>query len=140
VNVTVRDAETPEDWGFIRRSWLSTYHSGGPAVQGSDRAHYEAQMSKLFAIVAQRARALVACDPMDASNVLGFIVYEGDALWFIYVVREMRGFGISRQLLCGIPIRKFNLSTIQGMRKLRPSDRGWTFTPCLVPELNGARK
>lgn len=129
---TIHDADGEEDWQFIKRAWRATYLTGGLAVQGSDREHYFAEMGRLFAAVMPTARARIACDPADRDNRLGFVVYEGDAAWFVYVLQDFRRMGIVPALVDGLGLTSYRLSTIQGVRRLRPRDHGLTFKPSLV--------
>lgn len=130
--VAIRDAEGEDDFSFIRKAWRATYLLAGPAVQGSDKDHYFAEMSRFFAAVMPHARARMAVDHQDTDNRLGFAVYEGDALWFVYLLQDFRRLGIVPALLDGLSIKRYNVTTSQGVRRLKPRERGWIFTPQLA--------
>ncbi len=130
--VKVRPAEGVDDFDFIRKAWRATYRLGGPAVQNADKDHYFAEMTRLFSTIMPTARAVMGCDPADADNRLAFAVYEGDALWFVYVLQDFRRMGIAPALLDGLGIKRYNQSTIQGVRRLRPTLRGWKYTPYIA--------
>ena len=127
--VVIRDAESPEDWTFIRRAWSVTQWTGTYLSAGADKDHYFAEMGRLFSAIVPVVRARMAIDPEDADNRLGFAVYDGDALWFVYVMQVVRRLGIVPALLSGLDIRNYNQMSIQGVRRLKPKDRGWKFTP-----------
>jgi hypothetical protein len=127
--VTVRPAESLEDWEFIRKAWKATYLLGGTAVQGADRDHYFAEMTRMFAAIMPTAQARMGCDPKDDDNRLAFAVFSGDELRFVYVLQDFRRMGIVPALLDGLEIKRYTFSTIQGGRRLKPRDRGWSFTP-----------
>jgi len=124
-----RDANSVEDWDFIRKSWRATFLLGGPAVQGAEKQHYFDEMTRVFAAIVPNSRALMACDPEDDDNRLGFAVFAGPALHFVYVIQDFRRMGIAAALLDGIGIKQFTFKTIQGERRLKPYDRGWFFAP-----------
>lgn len=132
VPVVIRDADGEADYSFIKKAWRATYFTGGMAVQGSDRDHYFTEMNRLFAAVMPHARARIACDPEDADNRLAFVVYEGDAAWFVYVMQDFRRMGIVPALLDGLGLTSYRLSTIQGVRRLRPREHGLVFKPQMV--------
>ncbi len=132
--VTIRPAADIADWDFIRKAWFATYLDS-PAVRGADRDHYGAEMTRLFAAIVPTAQARMAVDPEDDDNRLAFVVYHGDAVWFIYVLQDFRRMGIVPALIDGLEIKRYNQTTIQGSRRLRPHDRGWKFTPRFtIPE------
>ncbi len=127
--VAIRPAEGLDDWDFIRKAWRATYLLGGPAVQGADRDHYFAEMTRLFAAIMPTAQARMGCDPEDPDNRLAFAVYSGDELRFVYVLQDFRRMGIVPALLENLEIKRFTFNTIQGARRLKPRDRGWLYTP-----------
>lgn len=126
--ITVRPADI-SDWDFIRKSWRATFLNGGPAVQGADKQHFFDEMTRVFAAICPTAEARMACDPEDADNVLGFAVYTGPELHFVYVLQDFRRMGFVPRLLSDLNITRYTFSTIQGVRRLRPLERGWAFTP-----------
>ncbi len=130
--VKVRPAVSVEDWDFIRKAWRATYLLGGPAVQNADRDHYFAEMTRLFSAIMPTAQARMGCDPKDDDNRIAFAVYESDALWFVYVLQDFRRMAIVPGLLDGLEIKRYNQTTIQGVRRLRPTLRGWKYTPRLA--------
>lgn len=126
--VHVRPASSIEDWDFIRESWRATYLFA-PAVDGSDRDHYFAEMTRLFSAIMPEASARMGCDPKDDDNRLAFVVYTGNELRFVYVLQDFRRMGIVPALLDGLDIKRYTFKTLQGERRLKPKDRAWKFTP-----------
>jgi hypothetical protein len=134
----VRQAELA-DWAFIRDAWLATYRAA-PAVQGADRRHYEAEMARVFTAIVPTASARIACDPSDDETRLAFVVYRGSDLHYAYVTQDLRHFGIVPTMLESQPsssldsvnIKRYNFTTYQGIRRLKPQQRGWLYCPCFT--------
>ena len=128
-SVEVRAACDVNDWLFIRSAWHATYLSGGPAVQGADRDYFRGEMSRFLAALAPVVEARIA---EDRGERLGFVVFEGEALWFAYVLGDFRRMGLVPMMLAGLKITRYNQITLQGERRMRPRGQGWRYTPCLV--------
>ncbi len=132
--IRVRDA-TLDDWDFIRRAWRDTFRLGGPAVQGADKAHYHAEMDRLFAAIVPTAKARLACDPSDDDVRLGFVCYSGSTLHYAYVCGDLRtGLdfrrnGIVPAMLHAVPITAFSFATNLGVKRVKPLERGWKYLP-----------
>ncbi len=126
--VNVRDA-VQSDWDFMRKAWRATFLLGGQAVQGANKQHYHDEMSRLFAAIVPSASARIACDPEDDDNPLGFACYEGQTLYYVYVIQDFRRLGIVPRLLEGLPLKSFSFKTIQCEKRLKPLERGWTYKP-----------
>lgn len=101
-------------------------------MQGADKNHYEHEMNRVFAAIVPTATARIACDPSDDDTRLAFVVYTGNLLHYAYVEQNMRRFGLVPSLLDGVPIKRYNFTTMQGFRRLKPPTRGWLYQPCFT--------
>lgn len=143
VPCAIRDA-LPSDQAFIRDAWRGTFHLGGLGCfvpptssqeQGRrfnvpcDREHYHREMARLFDRLLPKASARVACDEEDPDTLLGFAVFTGPELHFVYVKQDFRRGGVATRLLAGLPITRFTFLTHAGNEALKPAKRGWAFTP-----------
>lgn len=126
--VCVRDAQVT-DWPFIRKAWRATFFQVGQVVQGAHKSHYFEEMTRLFSAIMPTASARVACDPSDKDTNLGFVVFEDQTLHYAYVEKDFRGEGIVSAMLEGVPIKRYSFRTIMGDRRMKPSARGWVYTP-----------
>ncbi len=126
--VKIRDA-VEADWDFMRKAWRETFQFGSLAVDGADKAHYFAEMTRLFAAIAPMASARIASDPEDDDVRIGFACFQGDTLYYVYVMKDFRGHGIAAALLEGVPIKAHAFTTLQFVKRIRPRDRGWAFKP-----------
>jgi hypothetical protein len=132
--VRVRDANA-DDWSFMRDAWRETYRTGGAAVRGASKMHYAEEMMRLFAAIMPGASARVACHPEDDDVRIGFVAYSGPVLYYVYVDGgsdkrpNFRREGIAARLLDGLSITMYCFTTDQGVRRLKPADRGWLFAP-----------
>ncbi len=133
--VTVREGDAL-DWPYMRKAWRETFRTHGAAVQGADKAHYYDEMMRLFSAIMPTARSRVACDPGDDDVRLAFAVFAGPMLYYVYVEQDFRREGVAAKLLDGLDIKRYCFSTDQGIKRLRPTTRGWLFCPrfTFVPE------
>ena len=124
----IRDANAL-DWDFMRKSWRETFRTGGAAVHGANKEHYADEMRRLFAAIMPGASARIACDPEDDDVRIGFAAWAGPVLYYVYVDQSFRRMKIAADLLDGVPIKRYSFTTDQGVRRLKPSVRGWAFAP-----------
>jgi GNAT superfamily N-acetyltransferase len=113
----------------MRRSWRETFRTGGAAVHGADRQHYAEEMMRLFAAIMPGATARIACDPEDDDVRIAFAAFSGPVLYYVYVEQSFRRHGIAPKLLDGVAIKRYSFSTDQGVRRIKPVERGWLFAP-----------
>jgi hypothetical protein len=131
VPVKIRDA-TAADWPFMATAWRSSFFNLGWGVRGADKQHYFDEMTRLFAAIAPTASARIACDPTDDGVQIGFACYTGTKLHFVYVMQDFRREGLVPSMLEGLPIKHYTFMTTPGVKRLKPADRGWQFTPCFT--------
>ncbi|MDB4982600.1 MAG: hypothetical protein JWM82_3352 [Myxococcales bacterium] len=133
------------DLAFVKDSWRSTFCLGGfgcsipePLSTAGNRkrqtvlpekTHYHNEMTRVFDRILKRATVRVACDSKDPDSLVGFAVYTGTELHFVYVRLALRESGVAKALLEGLPIRTFTFLTQSGNEYLKPTARGWQFTP-----------
>lgn len=125
----IRDA-TPSDRGFIEKSWEATMRAA-PDLRWSDPGHYHGEMRRVFDILLHTpgSTVRVACSPSDPDTLGGFIAATGPELHYAYVAHDFRKFGLVPMMLEGLAIKRFTFSTPYGVRRLKPRDRGWAYTP-----------
>lgn len=126
--VKIRDADE-NDWPFMRKAWRETFQYGSLAVDGADKEHYFAEMTRLFAAIVPHASARIACDATDDDVRVGFACWTGDTLHYVYVQRDFRGARIVPDLLDSLPIKAYSFTTLQCVKRLKPLVRGWAFKP-----------
>lgn len=130
----IRDARDA-DFGFILDTWRRSFE-GSPAVNNADKTHLQTEMAITVgrAIKRQGAIVRVACDPEDDDVLIGWAAANERELHYVYVRggepdRNMRGMGIARALIEPLKIRTYTFRTQAGERRLKPRERGWSYTP-----------
>lgn len=87
------------DRSFVIAAWLNNYRRESYfAARVTDKVffyHHHAIVERLLA----RSRVLIACDPSDENEIVGYIVWEPGVLHWVYVKKAFRKFGIGRSLL-----------------------------------------
>lgn len=87
------------DRSFVLATWLNNYkHESYFAARISDKVffrHHHDVVERLLA----RSRVLIACDPGDANEIVGYIVWEPGVLHWCYVKKAFRQYGLGRALL-----------------------------------------
>ena len=81
--------------------------------------------SEIFA----RPTIRIACDEKDPDTILGFVVFSGDELHYVFVEKKIRRTGVAATLLGGLQIRRYTFKTAPFMTRIRPHERGWKYTP-----------
>lgn len=132
----IREWRPSDDGAFVVDAWRMSFHNGGPAVQYADRDHLKDEMRRVIdRIIDNGAKVLIACDAEDEDALVGFASATSGELHYVYIRGgdekvTMRKQGIARDLIESIgPIFSYTFSTLAGIRRLRPRDRGWKFTP-----------
>lgn len=131
----IREWRPATEIGFVTDAWRMSFHNGGTAAQFADRDHLREEMGRVFERLLPGAKVLVACDLEDDDTLLGFAAATDGELHYVYVrggneVVNVRKQGVARDLVEAIgPVRSYTFSTIAGIRRLRPRERGWKFTP-----------
>jgi predicted GNAT family acetyltransferase len=97
----------PDDFNFVVNSWLNSSHELFPARK-INKKYYNKMQTPLFASIIGTSNILVACNSEDPNHIFGYVVFErlGNEVivHFIYVKKELRTFGIARQMIeSGIP-------------------------------------
>lgn len=108
---------------FIIDAWKKSYENA-EAVRHADREHYRVEMPRAIRRLISQGEARIAYDPKDEDTLVGFAVFRGAELHYVYVKKDFRGQGIARALLEGVPVTSYTF--------LAPTARprkGWRFTP-----------
>lgn len=124
----IREA-VPDDLLFIGNAWRASMLHASIAVLDADRTHYHSEMSRVLSRLLAHATVRVACDPKDESNLVGFAAMTGEELHYAYISGGFRKLGIVPMLLDGHKITCYTFQTRPGLRRLKPSERGWSFFP-----------
>lgn len=74
MDFVVRHA-TAEDRPYVIKTWLGSYRTTWPANL-IPKGIYAREMEALFATILERATVLLAVFPEDATEIMGFCVYE----------------------------------------------------------------
>lgn len=74
-------------------------------------------------------RAMIACLSEDPDIIVGFAVYTGSTLHYVYIKEEVRREGIARGMLENIGVDSYSFKTSACMSRLKPVSREWQFRP-----------
>lgn len=94
------------DEGFIFNSWLKSYRSSDFAKLQCNEVYYS-NYKKIVESILGKSKIIVACNPDDAMQVYGYIIYEdlpknNLLIHYVYVKYTYRKFGISNCMLTQI--------------------------------------
>lgn len=124
----------PEDVPFLYNSWLKSYRDS-PTVQSISNTVYYAEQHKLIErlLQAPEAKAVVACNPEDPTQIYGYIVYQPDVLHWVYVKHTFRGAGIARMLVAeaGLSAKLIYTHRVKNSERL-VGERDATYNPYLL--------
>ena len=96
-------AATKDDLRFILSSWARSYTHRRKPPEGMSMKGYRAGVRVTIADILRRptTRAVIACNPLNASLIWGFSVFEDGptaVLHYCYVKEVFRGNGIGTEL------------------------------------------
>ena len=114
------------DRAFIDNAWRATLLIATP---DADPGWFHAEMTRVLDRLFRTATCIVACDPKDEDELLGFACMTGPELHYTYVVGPMRRSGLVPAMLKGQEIKRMTFLTQPGKRRLKPKERGWLYTP-----------
>lgn len=88
---------TAEDLIFIRSSWKTDFWKVHARKSMSHKVYAQGQSARIARLLL-RSTALVAYFPQVPDEVLGWAVFEGDVLHYVYVKSSYRRVGIASGL------------------------------------------
>ena len=92
----------PDDFNFIINSWLLSSRESFP-YRHISKYNYNTHQTPILQKLLNRSNTLIAADIEDPKWIIGYLVYEVISnitiLYFIYVKRDSRNFGVARSLL-----------------------------------------
>lgn len=98
--VTVRD-KIESDESFILASWLNGLRYGNEWFKLIDSKCYYSSYHQVLDVMLRKPTVTIkiACLLEDPDIILGFSVYEGDRLDWVFVKQRWRNIGIAKQLV-----------------------------------------
>lgn len=98
--VTIRDIQ-PNDRNFILATWLKGLRYGNDWFQEIEPSVYFAVYQRMIEVILNDPRVTVkiACLKEDPEVVLGYSVYSGNRLDWVFVKKAWRGIGIAKSLI-----------------------------------------
>lgn len=97
MKVLIRPAEAT-DRAFLIATWLNNYRRESYFAARICDAVFFSRHHEIVDELLRRSTVSVACDPQDKDCILGYMVWEPDALHWIYVKKSFRKLGIAREL------------------------------------------
>lgn len=99
VSVVIRDFNSQDDEPFIYSSWRnSSYYSSNSKAPGS-ASKYFTEKSKQIKDILEKAQVRIACLKDSPATMVGYCVYTGDHLNWLYVKTDYRKKGIGTLLM-----------------------------------------
>ena len=108
----------PEDRNFIAASWYENYFKGGECLVRA-RADYNDAVAPIIDQLIIAATAHVAFAPAYPDEILGYIVFHGTTLHFVYVRHAFRRWGIMKSLMQPFAFSHHTFSTKLGKKLLK---------------------
>ena len=121
----IRDMQE-EDKPFIYSTWLRGLYYGSPAFEDMDRASFFANYHNIVGALLSKSIIKVAHLPESPDVILGYVVYSGHSLHWIFVKKAFRKMGIGRALIPESGISKVTHMTSLG-RSIKPAN--WVYDP-----------
>lgn len=115
------------DEAFVYATWLRSLYYGNSTFRKIDKDRFFKTYPNVIKALLTRSNVDVVCLEDDPEVLLGYAVYEGEALHFLYVKKAWRKLGIARMLMPGNVTKVTHLTKVG--EKLLP--KGIKFDPFL---------
>lgn len=126
MNINIRDM-VEEDRSFIFATWLLGLRHGNELYKEIKKESYFSKYKQVIELLLSRSTVKVACLIDDPDVVLGYVVYQGDKLHWVFVKKAWRKLSIASQL---VPKNiKYYSHITKMIRSFKP--QGWEFDPFL---------
>jgi GNAT superfamily N-acetyltransferase len=90
----------PEEYkNLIRAPFLNSLRYGNDLYKLIDKDAYYISYGKYIEHLLQRPRSIVTLAILDDNTVLGWSLYEGETVHYVWVKKEVRRQGIAKELL-----------------------------------------
>lgn len=94
----LRDSN-PDDINFIYATWLKALFYGNPAYNAIDKDIYFENYRKVVCGLLGSSSVKVACLKDDPDVIIGYSVYSGKTLHFVFVKAIWRKIGVAKSLV-----------------------------------------
>ena len=121
----------PSDFTFIVKTMSSGYYYGNDYLQAIPQDEFMIRFRKFIEQKLPQVEVRVACLPDDPDVILGYCLFNGPVLHWIYTKKPWRKFGIARSLLPQGVTHVTHLSKLG--EKLKPKE--WVYNPFIVGEM-----
>lgn len=126
-NLKLRDP-SQEDLEFIYATWLRSLYYNNEWFNLIDKdIFFDKYKLVLHALLSRGVEVRIAGFDLDEYTILGYSVYEGDTLHWVYVKKAWREMGVAK-LLVKPTTNKITHLTKLGKKLKRPE---WSFDPFL---------
>ena len=132
--LSVRDA-TPEDRGYVARTWMETYR-GSPLARSLGAAAYSFGWGRVVTKHLDTSRCAVACLKEDPRAIVGFVVYElpvaAGKPWRVHYVcvrDTWRRQGVASMLLAHEHVPDTGVQYTHTAAHDIPVPKGWGYSP-----------
>lgn len=98
MNVVIRQGRE-SDRSFLFSTWLLGLYHGNDWFKEIDKTVYFKVYKAVVEGIIAHSRVDVACLPDDEDVVLGYVVYSGNTLHWIFVKKPWRKLGIAKKLM-----------------------------------------
>lgn len=124
MKLVIRKAEKTDE-AFIYSTWLRGLYYGNPWFREIDQETFFSKYHGVIENVLSKASVDVACLEEDPDTVLGYVVYRGPILDWVFVKKSFRKFGIARKLA------PKNITTVSHLTKIGKAAKSdeWKFDP-----------
>lgn len=89
----------PTDKNFILSTWLKGYQGGLKWFRKTPRKTFHDNYKKVIEALMQARTIKVACLKEDPDVIVGYCVYRGDLVDWVYIKEDWRKIGIAKDLL-----------------------------------------
>jgi hypothetical protein len=128
--VSIRTARA-DDVPFLFATWLRGLYYGAPLYDEIPKDTFMSHYHKVLEKLLLSASISVACLKDDPDVILGYAVYRGDILDFVFVKSAWRGIGLAHMLIPD-DIRYVTHLTRTGLSIMKKHPGKFVYNPFLI--------
>jgi len=113
------------DEAFIYSTWLRGLYYGNPWFREIDKDTFFTKYHAVLENILNKACVEIACLDEDSDTVLGYVVYRGSIMDWVFVKKSFRKIGIAKRLAPANITKVSHLTKIG--KAVKPDE--WKFDP-----------
>jgi ribosomal protein S18 acetylase RimI-like enzyme len=124
---------TPEDYPFVKATWLRHFKEHGYYTKFIRNSVYFENHAKIVDSIISKGTTLIASHVDEPEIILGFLVYQPGVIHYAYVISKARRLGVGKELLAASGLFEFTYThRTEDAASYHANHPGLTYNPYLL--------